>query len=235
MKYKVLLFDLDGTLAPVGGPIPGEIVENLRSLEEQGCRVALISGKPAYYLCGLLRQLGLQSPIIAGENGTVIQVGVDLPPSTFLIPDYPHSTKENIKSLKELIDAACPGMWYQPNIVGLTPFPRNDKEFSTIQAIIDENPQLVDGVDVYRHCDSFDIMPTGLDKKQGALAIARLLEIDAHEMIAVGDGVNDYPMFEAVGCSVGINLPADERIDIHVAGIEEAISVIQGLVTGEKL
>ena len=55
---KLAVFDLDGTLAELGEWIQPENVALLKKLEERGIRVAICSGKPAYYLCGLLRQVG---------------------------------------------------------------------------------------------------------------------------------------------------------------------------------
>ena len=81
----IYVFDLDGTLCPIGKPVSEKTVAGLRELEERGHRVALCSGKPTYYLCGMARQLGLSHPILIGENGGVIQLGVHLPPEHFYI------------------------------------------------------------------------------------------------------------------------------------------------------
>ena len=82
---KLAVFDLDDTLAPVGRGIAEHDLKRLKELEDMGVRIALSSGKPTYYLCGLLRQLGLKRPIMIGENGIVIQFGVDLPPKKYYV------------------------------------------------------------------------------------------------------------------------------------------------------
>ena len=74
---KIYAFDLDNTLCPIGKPLATETVKGLTMLERQGGRIAVCSGKPTYYLCGLMRQIGLRAPILVGENGGVIQFGVD--------------------------------------------------------------------------------------------------------------------------------------------------------------
>jgi hydroxymethylpyrimidine pyrophosphatase-like HAD family hydrolase len=84
----IYVFDLDGTLCPIGKPISDGVVAGLRELEERGHRVALCSGKPTYYLCGMMRQVGLKDPVLLGENGGVIQFGVDLPPKHFYEQNY---------------------------------------------------------------------------------------------------------------------------------------------------
>ena len=88
-ELRLAVFDLDGTLAPLGRGICPEDLQALRRLEARGVRIAVCSGKPTYYLCGFLRQAELRDPILVGENGAVIQMGVDLPPRAFYRLPYP--------------------------------------------------------------------------------------------------------------------------------------------------
>lgn len=37
--------------------------------------------------------------------------------------------------------------------------------------------------------------------------------ITAEEIIAVGDGVNDYTMFQLAGYAIGVNVKEEERVD----------------------
>ena len=82
---KCIVFDLDGTLCQLGKEILPETVDMLKALEDKGNRICISSGKPTYYLVGMFRQVGLKNPIFIGENGGVIQLGVDLPPREFHI------------------------------------------------------------------------------------------------------------------------------------------------------
>ena len=43
---KLIVFDLDGTLAQLGNGIEPQNLELLRQLEEAGARIAICSGKP---------------------------------------------------------------------------------------------------------------------------------------------------------------------------------------------
>lgn len=224
--YKLIVFDLDGTLAALGKGILPEDLALLRRLEETGARIAICSGKPTYYLCGMMRQVGLRAPVLVGENGAVIQLGVDLPPKDYFVAPCSDAAKRSIRLLKETLEQDVPGMWYQPNEVGLTPFPRNDAEFAAVQGVIDAlAPQLQDVV-IYRHCDSFDITPEGVTKKSGLARLGALLGIAAEETVAVGDGVNDYPMFEYAGLSVGVNVHDESKVNVNVASAGEALSFL---------
>jgi hydroxymethylpyrimidine pyrophosphatase-like HAD family hydrolase len=55
MKIKLAVFDIDGTLALTEDTIPPHISERLRSLENCGLQIVLISGRTASYLAGLAR------------------------------------------------------------------------------------------------------------------------------------------------------------------------------------
>ena len=136
-ELRLAVFDLDGTLAPLGRGICPEDLQALRRLEARGVRIAVCSGKPTYYLCGFLRQAELRDPILVGENGAVIQMGVDLPPRAFYRLPYPAQVREALRFLRGQLEALLPDLWYQPNLVGLTPFPRTEAEFDCIAALLE--------------------------------------------------------------------------------------------------
>ena len=218
---KLIVFDLDGTLARLGKGIEEQDIRLMRALEQKGITIAICSGKPTYYLCGFMRQVGLAAPILVGENGAVFQFGVELPPGRFEILPYDKVADASLARIKKAIDRRYPHIWYQPNEVALTPFPKTEEEFDWIQEFLDENH--LPGIDVYRHCDSFDIVPTGLDKKRGLKYLGQMLQIGPEETAAVGDGVNDYPMFEYAGLSLGISVNEPEKVDYNFSNITEAL------------
>ena len=223
---RLIVFDLDGTLAQLGKGILSEDLALLRRLEDSGMRIAVCSGKPAYYLCGFMRQVGLKAPVLVGENGAVIQFGVDLPPKDYFVAPYSADARRSIRLLRDALETAVPGIWYQPNEVGLTPFPRNDAEFNAVEAVISDLSSQLHDVLVYRHCDSFDITPDGITKKSGLERLGKLLGISPEETAAVGDGVNDYPMFEYAGLSVGVNVKAPDRVHHNFASIGQALTFL---------
>ena len=223
---RLITFDLDGTLAELGAPTLPEHVEQLRLLEQRGFTIAVCSGKPTYYLCGFLRQLGLQRPVLAGENGAVIQLGIDLPPKEFYIQPYSDAAKESIVWLRNELERQLPGLFYQPNLVGLTPFPTSKQQFDRIQQLLDRNADRLRDVEIYRHADSFDITPCGLNKFSGMELLGRILSISPAETACVGDGVNDYPMFAYAGLSIGIHLAQPEKADMNFKSIGEALNYL---------
>lgn len=79
-EIKLLVFDLDSTLAPIGKGMGEKELKLFRRLDQLQIPIAVASGKTCDYLCGFLRQVGLKNPIMIGENGAMIRFGVDLPP-----------------------------------------------------------------------------------------------------------------------------------------------------------
>ena len=61
---RLLVFDLDSTLAPIGMGIGEEELKILKILENKGVRIVICSGKTCDYLCGFVRQLELKDPVL---------------------------------------------------------------------------------------------------------------------------------------------------------------------------
>ena len=224
---SLIIFDLDGTLAPIGLPVPEGIADGLRKLEDKGHQLAVCSGKPLAYLCGMLRQVGLKKPALAGENGAAIQLGVDLPPMHRSVLPYPESARRKLAELRELIDRDFGGqVWYQPNEHMLTCFPHSVDLFEPIGKLIDSAGAEDAGLVVYRHCDCYDIIPAGVDKGAGLRELCRLLDISPDSAIAVGDHDNDLPMFAAAHLSIGIGSSAPAEADLRFESIGHAVEFL---------
>ena len=208
---KLIVFDLDNTLAPVGKGILPETIQMLKEIEKSGIKIAICSGKPTFYTCGVMRQVELDDPILIGENGAVIQFGVDLPPRRYEVQKYSKEAKETIRFLRQKIEEAMPYVWFQPNEIGLTPFLTEQEEFDTVNKILEDYKDQVNDVIVYEQADCFDITPNGITKKSGIENLAKMLGVLSEELIAVGDGINDYPMFEYAGMAFGINVKDEEK------------------------
>lgn len=228
--YQLAVFDLDNTLAPLGKGISEKNLELLQGLEERGLRIALCSGKPVYYLCGFLRQAGLKAPILSGENGAIIQFGVDLPPKQRYELPVSKAAKAQMQYLRRKIEEALPQLWYQPNQAVLTPFPVEREEFETIERILQAEEEQMSELVVFRHSDSFDIVPRGIDKGAGLRYLAELLHIGTEDVIAIGDETNDYPMFEAAGLALGVNVRQEDRVDRNFLSTEEMLRYLYTLV-----
>jgi len=221
---SLIVFDLDGTLAAPGEALPEEEFSLLRRLREKGVRLALSSGKPCFYLCGFARQLGWKDALLVGENGAVLQEGVSLPPKRILRYPIPEVTKRALDRIRLRMEKEFGDrIWYQPNESALTPFPAYAEDFPPLRHLLEEEISPEEALSVYEHPDCFDVVYSRLSKASGVSLIERATGISPENMVAVGDWTNDYPMFEAVGYSVGIHLPEPERASICVANLKEAL------------
>ena len=222
---KLLIFDLDSTLAPIGKGMGEEELKELKKIEETGIRIAICSGKTCDYLCGFMRQIGIQEPILIGENGAVIRFGVELPPKQHYRVPFPDKVVKTLRQIREELEKQYPHIWFQPNKVGVTPFPTSEEEFEEISEFL--NKKELEDVEVYRHVDSFDIVPAGINKAVGITYLLERLGITKEDVIAVGDGVNDYVMFDLAGFSVGVDVKEENRVKVNCKNTLEMLQFLQ--------
>lgn len=223
---KLIVFDLDNTLAEHGQGIAATDIEKLKKLEKKGIKIAICSGKPVHYLFGFMRQVGLNKPFLLGENGAVLQVGVELPPKELYILPYSQQAKESLALIKKEIDAKLPDIWYQPNMVGVSPFPKCEEEFEMIAELLEEHADKLPDTQVYRHIDCFDIIPVGIDKRAGVHMLAQKLNIRRDEIVSVGDSMNDYPMFAYAGLALGVNVKDEAQVNKNFETIAEVLDYL---------
>ena len=227
---RLLVFDLDSTLAPLGCGIGEKELELFRKIEDRGIKIAICSGKTCDYLCGFMRQVGLKAPILIGENGAVIRFGVELPPKHHHRIPFPKETAMALEEIKKVLENRFPHIWFQPNKVGVTPFPTSEEEFEEIQQMLETWREDKEGIQVFRHIDSFDIVPAGIDKTVGIRYVLDLLGIKTEEMIAIGDGVNDYCMFETAGFSIGVKVKEEFRVNKNCDSTLEMLRYLSKLI-----
>lgn len=232
---RLLVFDLDSTLAPLGEGIGKKELELFRQLEDMGVTIAICSGKTCDYLCGFLRQVGLRKPVLIGENGAVIRFGIDLPPVRHYRVPFSDDAKKSLNMIKKLLEEHFPHIWFQPNKVGVTPFPTTEQEFESIEELLQQHRAEMKEIAVYRHIDSFDIVPAEINKAKGISYLMELMQISRLELIAIGDGVNDYPMFDLAGFSVGVNVKEEHRVDVNCKNTLEMLQFLRKKLNENKV
>ena len=202
--HRFIVFDLDDTLAAVGKPVLAENVALLHQLQAQGRQIVLCSGKPVYYLCGLCRQLGLPDAILIGETGAVLQGGSALPPRFHIKNNICPEALAQMDLVREALSPYAARLWYQPNEVVLTPFPRDPEMFTILEEITCALTPALTALDIYRQVDCIDFIPKGTSKMSGLQALARELGASSQDFLVVGDGENDVPMFQYADYSICI-------------------------------
>ncbi len=227
---KLIIFDVDNTLAAPNMPISIDIVNALKGFESHGVRIALISGKPIAYLSGLARQLGFQYPILSGENGAIVYYSKDFPPQKSLIITDAEKEVRILENLRlDIVNKFGNNIWIQPNMFNLTIFPKTERTKQKLfQFVVTyaSDKSLNRNFKIYKHSDSIEIVPLKIDKGSALRKIKVLEKLKKDEVIAVGNAENDIPMFKEAGISIGINLP-DAKYNFP--SIKKAIEFMQGL------
>lgn len=223
---KAVVFDLDDTLCKIGKGIQKKDISLLKAIEKANVRVIIASGKPTYYLCGFFRQVGLKKPILIGENGGDVQFGISLPPRERFTLPYSEVAKTNVEFFRTAISKACPNLFWQPNRVGLGMFPKDKRETAKITKIIEENRDKLTDVSVFYYSDAIDIIPSEINKYNSLQCLCNKLDIAQDEIIAVGDGANDYPMFNFAKISYGVKIKDETKVTKNFDTINEVLHYI---------
>lgn len=225
--YRLLVMDLDDTLAPIGSGINESTISLLRKIQYKRIRLAICSGKPVAYLCGIARQIGFSDVILIGENGASTQFGMDLPPKYHYTLPISQEVQNQLMTIKRELDALFAyQLWFQPNQCSVTPFPRTEEEFEIIMKYAQQQGERLKGIQVLRHKDAIDFLPAGLSKGEGLRALTQHTGILPEEMISIGDGINDLPMFQYTGLSFGIKLDDCPDVNYSVNTIDDALEKI---------
>lgn len=235
MTIKLLAFDIDNTLAQINQPILDETVQALRNFEKQGLTIAFVSGKPAIYIAGLVRQVGLQNPVIIGENGLSTYYGCGVPPKKIIEHDTVSEQDRDllIDMKRRLIDDYAERIWFQPNEVSVTVFPKDLADFGEVKKTVEglfRSDVVNESLVFYTHADSIDIAPKLVNKGEAVKALLNEEQWTSREMIAVGDGENDVPTFEVAGLSVGVDFKGDFNVDKNTKDIHEAIAYVREIL-----
>lgn len=233
---KMVIFDLDGTLAEQGEPISASACESLLSLERAGIRVVLCSGKPTYYLVGIARQVGLKNVAFIGETGFAVQVGTSLPPVAYheerVLPD----TRTFLADLADSVRREVPKVWFQPNSGSLTVFFYDEEGRTRLESLLRAAVADRDDVALFVQPDCFDVTP-GVTKADGIKWLLDWSSLSEADAIYVGDGENDQPAFDVIACSIAIDpdhkLRAREHVPTMAAALERVMELtnLQGKTT----
>ena len=221
---RLVALDLDDTLAPIARPASEKAVSLLKDLLSRGDAIALCSGKPLYYLTGFARQLGLEDIYLIGENGATLQRGVALPPAERYVLTEEKEAIRLLKKRQEELESLIPGLYFQPNDCGLTPFPTRKEDYEAILDFDDAHP--IPGVKRYRQCDSIDFAPADVDKGKALAFLAGKLGIPLTHVYAIGNAENDAPMLQVAGTAIKVGNDPRLKAEETFETVEDALSSI---------
>ncbi|MFX1293787.1 MAG: HAD family hydrolase [Promethearchaeota archaeon] len=194
---QLTVMDLDGTLAEFNNSIQPNTIKLLQQLQNEGIQLVFISGKPASYVAGLIRQAGLEKVICIGDNGGVIWFSHDFPPHNPIILEMTNEAAKEMKIIHEAIIAEFDdSVWIQPSQVTFSLFGR-ENNIAEVNDFIDRifKEKQIKHLKNFKTDGALDILPLNIDKGIALKLVQSKLNIPIKDTAVIGDGSNDFPMF----------------------------------------
>ena len=258
MSYKVVFFDVDGTLVNHEKKIPADTLKALRELKESGVEPVIATGRAPYFLGPLLEQLEINSYVCLNgayavyKGQPIFKRAIEkssLEMIVKLAASHGHSLvfqgesafcanennhpfiTESVSSLKVALPGYDPDFWLNNDIYQL--FLCCESHEEALYASVKSDFQLIRW-----HEQAMDVLPLGGSKAQGISMMLKHLGLDSKDAAAFGDGLNDKEMLEYVGLGIAMGnshpelLPFADFVTTHVdeKGIRNGL-VKAGLLT----
>ncbi len=221
-KYKALLLDLDGTTIPIEAHgLPSQKVEQAIITASKKICVGVATSRPYFLVSYIFDLLPLSSPCIINSGSeimdpkthTVLSQQVISPEDVIKVFEYAHELQLPVlidfhEKYEEMIDvnlnlegALCV---YIPPVDEKKGelFLKRISPIATISAHKMPTPE--------KGKIHITINHVSATKQHGILQIAELLHIQTHDIIGVGDGLNDFPLLMACGLKVAMGNAPEE-------------------------
>jgi Cof subfamily protein (haloacid dehalogenase superfamily) len=232
MKYKAVIFDIDGTILPHGKKVSSATKDAIQRLKDKKVKVMIATGRAPYFSESIIRETTVDSMVffngsyVIHEGKEIYQNAIDkkiLEKVQFLSNNYQHPlTYLGDKSFKVteinhpfVIEAfqhdpwkpemAPPYFWQKQNIYQLFLHCDMEEESTYINNI----PEL----DFRRWSSGARTCDVNLSCSNKAVGLTILLEqlgISPDEAVAFGDGLNDLEMISLVGMGVAMGSGREE-------------------------
>lgn len=220
-RYKAIIFDVDGTLIPnQQDGMPSQKIRERIVQASKIIHIGVATSRCYPLVRGITEVLQLSCPSILCGGSIImdIQKKKTLWKKPLVENDIEHVT-QTLRQLKInyiICDNKIHTADYKevkPNtiysIFALAVEP--DLAKKTIK-ILSKNPQFVihEIPDWEKGKVSLNISHAQATKQHGILEVAKLLGIETHEIIGVGDGYNDFPLLMACGLKIAMGNAVDD-------------------------
>ncbi len=188
-KIKVVATDIDGTIANDKRELNLNAIRAIRKLEKKGIRVILVSSQSFLIVSDLAIYLGAKGPVI-GETGAV----VGYPRSPVFIARWKYDSH---KITKIMLSMGFRSSFSNPFRFSNLAFSRTEDATATENEIYERlRKEGITDIEVYDSGFAVHILPKGVNKGSGLLKAIELLKVKIDEVVVIGDGMNDLPMFK---------------------------------------
>jgi Cof subfamily protein (haloacid dehalogenase superfamily) len=253
VDYKMLVLDLDDTLLRDDHSISSRNKKLLTEAQEKGVKVVLASGRPTQAMLQYAKELELATfdSYLISFNGAVVtsMKNNEVLFQKNLTRDEIHSLYDfSITNNVHIITYSNKGIVSETdseyidvelNLTGIphhkVPSFKTEITGSAVKCILLEEPSYLKQVEQKLKAERTDlsvarskpffleVMPHGIDKAASIDFLAKKLDIEQHEVIAVGNAGNDLSMIQYAGLGVWVDNVSDElrhEADVIVASNE---------------
>lgn len=221
-KYKALMLDVDGTtIENRSDAMPSRKVKDAIGKANKVIKVGLATSRPFWHVRHIIEDLKIKAPcIIAGgtqifdpqKNKIIWEKLInasDIKPifkiaKQFNIEIFHDGTQKNIIKHSKDYRKTGPIQFWIPDLDAdiAEEFINKLSNVSTI-AILKMPSRKPKAVDIL-------ITHAQATKQHGIFEVSKLLRISTHDMIAVGDGDNDFPLLMACGLKIAMGNATEE-------------------------
>lgn len=242
MGYKIVFFDIDGTLINEHKEIPADTIKAVAELKERGVEPVIATGRAPYFIKPLAERLGIES-FVCMNGAYVVYKGTPL---------YKREIeKSSLEALVKLAGQHSHGLVFEGEHAYFADQEDHPFIMDSVNSLKVEqpgyNPEYWKTDSIYQaflHCEShdehlyeslhselklirwhpqaIDVLPAGGSKAQGIKALLEKLGLVPADAVAFGDGLNDKEMLDVVGFGIAMGnshpelLPFADYVTTHV-------------------
>lgn len=216
-NYKLLALDMDGTVLNDKQEISRENREAIKTAINAGKMVMFSTGRGLQSVQPYIEELDLQSPLVVVNGGEIWKRPDELHMRTIMPTDV-------IERLHKL--AVKHDSWYWGySVQGLFNKDQWAEQLEPYDwlkfGFLDDNPERLEQIRheveswnlfeiTNSHPNNLEINPKGVSKGAGMAEVCKLLGIEMHQVIAMGDSLNDLSMIRAAGLGVAMGNAQEE-------------------------
>ena len=193
---KALLTDIDGTITDPSRRINCAAVGAIRTLVDDGIPVVLASGNTACFMDSLCRMIGTDGSFIA-ENGGVFRKGYA---GTLVVHGNPGVSREALEIVqRHFRNKGTELDLYSPD------YRLSDRAFARTVPVEEVRTVLAGRpVQVVDTGYAIHLQSQGINKGTALASLAKELNLEPTDFLAVGDSVNDIRMLECAGIGIAV-------------------------------
>lgn len=251
MAYKIVFFDIDGTLVNEEKEIPADTLEAIAKLKANGVEPVIATGRAPYFIKPLAEALGIDSYVclngayVVYKGKTVHKQPLD---------------KETIRALVELAGRNKHSLVFEGGETYFADTENHPFIRESVNSLKVEHPgwdpEFWKNNEIYQmflHCESheealyeelltrlrlirwhplaMDVLPPGSSKAKGIEAMLNKLGLTREEAVAFGDGLNDKEMLEIAGLGIAMGNSHEELLPYadYITGKVDEGGIYKGL------